>query len=39
MFDNGPIHTSKTSTAALAPRSRISVEWLARDASELDDSD
>jgi transposase len=37
VLDNGPIHTSKASTAALAARSWITVEWLPRYAPELND--
>lgn len=37
VLDNGPIHTSKASTAALAARPWISVEWLPRYAPELND--
>ena len=36
MLDNGPIHTSKASLAALAARSTwLTVEWLPRYAPEL----
>ena len=35
--DNGPIHTSKASRAALANRPWLSVEWLPKDAPELND--
>jgi transposase len=36
--DNGPIHTSKLSTAALAARAHwLTVEWLPRYAPELND--
>lgn len=35
VLDNGPIHTSKASTAALAARPWITVEWLPRYAPEL----
>jgi transposase len=37
VLDNGPIHTSKASTAALAARSWITVEWLPCYAPELND--
>lgn len=37
VLDNGPVHTSKASTAALAARPWISVEWLPRYAPELND--
>jgi transposase len=37
VLDNGPIHTSKASTAALAARNWITVEWLPRYAPELND--
>jgi transposase len=37
VLDNGPIHTSKASTAALAARKWITVEWLPRYAPELND--
>jgi transposase len=37
VLDNGPIHTSKASMAALAARSWIIVEWLPRYAPELND--
>lgn len=37
VLDNGPIHTSKASTAALAARSWITVEWLPRYSPELND--
>ena len=37
VLDNGPIHTSKASMAALAARRWISVEWLPRYAPELND--
>ncbi len=36
-LDNGPIHTSKASTAALAARSWLTVEWLPKYAPELND--
>ena len=36
--DNGPIHTSKRSLAALAARARwLTVEWLPKYAPELND--
>ncbi len=35
VLDNGPIHTSKASRAALAERPWIIVEWLPRYAPEL----
>jgi transposase len=34
VLDNGPIHTSKASTAALAARPWITVEWLPKYAPE-----
>lgn len=37
VLDNGPIHTSKASTAALAARPWITVEWLPRYAPELNE--
>lgn len=37
VLDNGPIHTSKASTAALATRPWLTVEWLAKYAPELND--
>ena len=37
VLDNGPIHTSKASRAALAKRPWITVEWLPRYAPELND--
>ena len=37
VLDNGPVHTSKASTAALAARPWITVEWLPRYAPELND--
>lgn len=37
VLDNGPIHTSKVSRAALAERPWITVEWLPRYAPELND--
>ena len=35
VLDNGPIHTSKESAAALAARPWLRVEWLAKYAPEL----
>ena len=35
--DNGPIHTSKASQAALAARPWLTVEWLPKYAPELND--
>jgi transposase len=37
VWDNGPVHTSKASRAALAERPWITVEWLPRYAPELND--
>jgi transposase len=37
VLDNGPVHTSKASMAALAARPWITVEWLPRYAPELND--
>jgi transposase len=37
VLDNGPIHTSKLSTAALAARPWLTVEWLPKYAPELND--
>lgn len=37
VLDNGPVHTSKLSTAALKARAWITVEWLPRYAPELND--
>ena len=38
MLDNGPIHTSKATSAALAARAHwLTVEWLPRYAPELND--
>lgn len=37
MLDNGPIHTSKVSRAALATRPWTTVEWLPLYAPELND--
>jgi transposase len=35
VIDNGPIHTSKASMAALAARPWITVEWMPKYAPEL----
>ena len=35
VLDNGPVHTSKASRAALAERPWLTVEWLPRYAPEL----
>jgi transposase len=35
VLDNGPIHTSKLTTRALATRPWLTVEWLPRYAPEL----
>ncbi len=35
VLDNGPVHTSKASRAALAERPWVTVEWLPRYAPEL----
>ncbi len=35
--DNGPIHTSKASQAALAVRDWLTIEWLPKYAPELND--
>lgn len=35
VLDNGPVHTSKATTAALAARPWMTVEWLPRYAPEL----
>ena len=35
VLDNGPIHTSKATTKALAARPWLSVEWLPKYAPEL----
>jgi len=35
VLDNGPIHTSKATTAALAARGWLCIEWLAKYAPEL----
>lgn len=37
VLDNGPIHTSKASRAALEARPWLSVEWLPKYAPELND--
>ena len=37
VLDNGPIHTSKASIAALAARPWLTVEWLPKYAPELND--
>ena len=37
VLDNGPIHTSKASRAALADRPWLAVEWLPKYAPELND--
>lgn len=37
VLDNGPIHTSKAATAALAARPWLTVEWLPKYAPELND--
>ena len=37
VLDNGPIHVSKLTTAALAARPWITVEWLPKYAPELND--
>jgi hypothetical protein len=37
VLDNGPIHTSKLTTKALAQRPWLSVEWLPKYAPELND--
>jgi len=37
VLDNGPVHTSKASRAALAERPWITVEWLPRYAPELNE--
>jgi transposase len=37
VLDNGPIHTSKAATAALAARPWLRVEWLPKYAPELND--
>lgn len=37
VLDNGPIHTSKATTAAVAARPWLTIEWLPRYAPELND--
>jgi transposase len=37
VLDNGPVHTSKLTTAALAARPWLTVEWLPRYAPELNE--
>ncbi len=37
VLDNGPIHTSKASRAALADRDWLTIEWLPKYAPELND--
>lgn len=37
VLDNGPIHTSKASRAAVAARPWLTVEWLPKYAPELND--
>ena len=37
VLDNGPIHTSKASRAALAERAWLTIEWLPKYAPELND--
>jgi transposase len=37
VLDNGPIHTSKLSRAALAKRPWLTIEWLPKYAPELND--
>jgi transposase len=37
VLDNGPIHTSKVSQAALSARDWLTVEWLPKYAPELND--
>jgi hypothetical protein len=37
VLDNGPIHTSKLTTKALAARPWLTVEWLPKYAPELND--
>lgn len=37
VLDNGPIHTSKLTTKALAERPWLTVEWLPKYAPELND--
>ncbi len=37
VLDNGPIHTSKASRAALSAREWLTIEWLPKYAPELND--
>ena len=37
VLDNGPIHTSKATRKALAERAWLTIEWLPKYASELND--
>jgi transposase len=37
VLDNGPIHTSKLTTKALAQRPWLTLEWLPKYAPELND--
>ena len=37
VWDNGPVHTSRATRAALAERPWITVEWLPQHAPELND--
>ena len=37
VLDNGPVHTSKLTTAALAARPWLTVEWLPKYAPALND--
>jgi transposase len=37
VLDNGPIHTSKLTTKALAERAWLTIEWLPKYAPELND--
>jgi transposase len=37
VLDNGPIHTSKLTSAALAQRPWLTIEWLPKYAPELND--
>ena len=37
VLDHGPIHTSKLTRAAIAERSWLTIEWLPKYASELND--
>ena len=39
VLDNGPIHTSKLTTKALAERPWLTLEWLPKYAPELNDPD